>query len=62
MMTEVPGKLPSFHFLGVIGLEVSEEPGDLGTVGLPLVCGELLRIRICKETPTLFSVLIYFLH
>ena len=62
MMTELPGKLPSFHFLGIIRLEVGEEPGDLGTVRLSLVCGELLRIRICKETPTLFSVLIYFLH
>ena len=29
MMTELPGKLPSFHFLGIIRLEVGEEPGDL---------------------------------
>ena len=55
MMTKSPGELPSLHFLGIIRLEVGEEPGDLGTVGLPLVCGQLLRMRICKETPTLCS-------
>ena len=46
MMIELPGKLPSFHFLGIIGLEVGEEPGDLGTVRLPLVCSELLRMKM----------------
>ena len=46
MMTKSPGELPSLHFLGIIRLEVGEEPGDLGTVRLPLVCSQLLRIRM----------------
>ena len=50
MMTKSPGELPSLHFLGIIRLEVGEEPGDLGTVRLPLVCSELLRIVMLRSS------------
>ena len=50
MMTKSPGELPSLHFLGIIRLEVGEEPGDLGTVRLPLVCSQLLRIKMLRRS------------
>ena len=40
-----PCQLPGLHLLGVVGLEVVEEPRQLRVGGLPLVGGDLLQLE-----------------
>ena len=43
-----PGQLPGLHLLGVVRLEVVEEPGQLRVGGLPLVGSNLLQLDCVK--------------